>query len=144
MMNEIIVNTNIIPKIRLLCRVNPLSIYPPLVSSPSSASLRGSYASLRGSFASPRGFYESPPHSPTASHNSQCCIWPLNAKNYSRSRPLPPLLTAATFRYVSQISTDEGRTARAKLSWRGLRCHQFLWGRKRSIPDISRRSRQGP
>jgi hypothetical protein len=63
--------------------------------------------------------------------------------NYSRSRPLPHLLTSATFWYASQISTYEDRRARTTLSWRVLRCHRFLWGQTRAIPGISKTSRSG-
>jgi hypothetical protein len=146
-----ILNVNIIAQIRLLFRANLHSIHPPLASSLSFASLRDSFAFPRcfcASYlrfhASPRGLLASPPQSSAASHNSQCCTCPLNARNYSRGRPLPPLLTSATFWYVSQISTDEGSRARVILSWQVLRCHQYLLGQTRPIQDNSHRSRPGP
>jgi hypothetical protein len=50
----------------------------------------------------------------------------------------------ATIWFGLRIGTCEGRTARARLSWRGLRCHRFWTGRTRPTPGISRRSRSGP
>ena len=117
-----ILNVNLAVKIRQLCRVNPHYFCPPRAWSPS---------------------YASPPQSAKASHTSQCCIWPLNAKNHSLNCYLPLLLTTATFWYVPQIVSDESSSARVTLFWRGLRCHQFWWGQTWPILGIFHKSQSG-